>query len=199
MNKPAKKQILALVKRFSKDRKSVWAAEKKKYGTPKVAEEAIDAALGLRPNDKIQNHQRRVGRRALSIARTRLQRARRKIRHARDFCELIKIVNQTTAGVRRFGNLAVYDVAMRIGIWKKVWPKKIYLHAGTREGARSLGFHNDKLSKEVFEGLFDKLQPYQIEDFLCINKEFLKGRRSYALACTELRRSCDDYLAGKIC
>jgi len=199
MPKPTKTKISALVKRFKKDRKKVWAAEKRKYEASKTLPEAIDAALGLRANDKIQDHQRRIGRRVLLGARTRLQKAKRRIKHARNFCELIRVVELATADLKRFGALAVYDVAMRIGIWKKIWPKYIYLHAGTREGARALGLSGDRLSKAAFIGMLDGLKPYQIEDFLCINKGFLEGHCSYKSACAEIMRSCREYLGGKVC
>jgi hypothetical protein len=58
-------------------------------------------------------------------------------------------------------------------------PQKVYLHAGTRKGAKALGIYEK--GKEVLEMSelvkkypeFAKLESYHVEDFLCIKHKVL--------------------------
>jgi hypothetical protein len=69
-----------------------------------------------------------------------------------------------------------YDTAFRIGISLGFYPKKVYLHRGTRTGAENLGVRNGKdvLKMSELPKELQKLEPYQVEDFLCICKDALK-------------------------
>jgi len=69
-----------------------------------------------------------------------------------------------------FGALARYDTALRIGFWRSLLPDKVYLHAGTRRGARNLGLDvsRDYLTLEEIPVQFRDLAPHEIEDALCI-------------------------------
>lgn len=81
--------------------------------------------------------------------------------------------------VKGVGELYCYDTAFRIGISRNVMPQKVYLHAGTRKGAKALGIYEK--GKEVLEMSelvkkypeFAKLESYQVEDFLCIKHKVL--------------------------
>ena len=42
--------------------------------------------------------------------------------------------------IPKIGELAVYDTALRIGARFGLEPEKVYVHAGTRDGAHALGF-----------------------------------------------------------
>ncbi len=78
------------------------------------------------------------------------------------------------------GELYIYDTAFRIGISRGLYPEKVYLHAGTRDGATALGIYNGKDVLEMSElpEELKRLKPYQVEDFLCLKKEVLhKFRR----------------------
>jgi len=59
-------------------------------------------------------------------------------------------------------------------------PKQIYLHRGTRDGARALGIRG-RLSKLTVPDIpkdFARLSPGEIEDCLCIYKDRLRGKAS---------------------
>lgn len=76
------------------------------------------------------------------------------------------------------GTLTIYDTATMIGCPNGVYPQQIYLHAGAAEGADALGIEGETATKEQFVAAcdaFEKLEPIQIEDFLCIYKRQLKG------------------------
>lgn len=69
--------------------------------------------------------------------------------------------------------MTIYDTALRIGACTGVEPKKVYLHAGAREGARTL--KNAGINAEEENGIligmpreFELLEPREIEDCLCV-------------------------------
>ena len=68
-----------------------------------------------------------------------------------------------------------YDTAFRIGISLNVYPKKVYLHRGTRAGAVALGIYKGKdvLGMSELPPELRRMKPYQVEDFLCMRKDRL--------------------------
>ena len=104
------------------------------------------------------------------------------------------IENAKVTGV---GKLANYDIALRISWYlhsvekvNNILPKKVYLHSGTRDGAKKL---MDKgilkvsnlrkpLEKENLE-IFGELKPYQIEDFLCVCKGCFGDKNGRSKCC----------------
>lgn len=94
------------------------------------------------------------------------------------------LIERLVGRTRGIGELYVYDTALRIGAWLELFPGKVYLHAGTRWGARALGFDPKARALEVSElpQELQQLEPYEIEDLLCIFKDKLAGVR------TETRR-----------
>lgn len=77
--------------------------------------------------------------------------------------------------------LTVYDVAFRIGAWRKQLPEHIYIHADVRKGAKALRDAEllkvnlwGKCSIEVSDILVPELQQmpaWQVEDILCIYRK----------------------------
>ena len=53
--------------------------------------------------------------------------------------DLIDLIERYAADIPRFGKLAVYDTACRLGVYLKLAPEVVYLHAGTAKGAKALG------------------------------------------------------------
>lgn len=77
------------------------------------------------------------------------------------------------------GELSKYDTATCFGCERGIYPTVIYLHAGTADGAKALGINGTTATKEQFIEVcdaFEKLEPIQIEDFLCIYKDQLAGK-----------------------
>ncbi|MBI1997211.1 MAG: hypothetical protein HYW03_03845 [Deltaproteobacteria bacterium] len=73
----------------------------------------------------------------------------------------------------------VYDTALRIGARLGLEPERVYIHSGTRVGARRLGL--DWRAKWIEPKDLPKplrsLPPWQVEDILCIYKDwFTQGR-----------------------
>jgi len=72
------------------------------------------------------------------------------------------------------GPLYVYDTALNIGAKLGKMPKAVYLHAGTREGAAALDLQGEKtLLMSEFPPELRALEPYEVEDVLCIYKDQL--------------------------
>jgi hypothetical protein len=141
--------------------------------------EAIKHATGS--VTKVPDHQRRVGREALKKACNRLLRHKDEVEPSKSFAELLDLVERHTADIGRFGRLAVYDTACRLGVYLKLSPEVVYLHAGTMEGARALGLDTSRgyLEMDNLPGPLHLLEPWECEDFLCIYKArlaALKGK-----------------------
>ena len=77
------------------------------------------------------------------------------------------------------GELTTYDTAHRIGCKLCLPPTRVYLHSGTQSGAVALGIHRSctSISVKVLPKPFAVLEPYEIEDCLCILKGLLSGER----------------------
>ena len=131
----------------------------------------------LGKDGKIHGHQRRVGRKILTKVSKKLLRHADELAACKTFDDLLNCVEEITQRIDRFGVLAVYDTSLRIGSHLGLWPKLVYLHAGTKKGCKALGVNTaegivemDDLPKPI-----RPLEPYQAEDFLCIFKEQFTG------------------------
>jgi hypothetical protein len=148
---------------------------------PTFEDAVTQAGLALRPerdSKKRSSHQRRISRAVLEQATRRLRRA--KLKSAASFDDLIKRVRMATKVVDGIGELYVYDTSLRIGAWLRLLPRKVYLHAGTRLGAQALHLdhHAKSLAPKDLPSTLRRLRPYEIEDVLCIYKEWL-GKAKY--------------------
>ncbi len=114
---------------------------------------------------------------ALGEFGARLSGIKRAIRKATSFDELHEIVREVGEPIYMIGELTIYDTAYRIGCKLGLPPTRVYLHSGTRIGAVALGFHRSRTSISVKElpKPFAVLEPYEIEDCLCIFKGLLSG------------------------
>ena len=133
----------------------------------KVAAQAIDR------NKRIHDHQQRVGRKNLNIFAKKLCTCEAQIGDVIDFDTLHEIVESKK--FQGIGKLTIYDTAHRIGTRLKRFPDKIYLHGGTKTGARILlGSlpRQDFLFPAELPLPFQRtdLEPWEIEDILCIFK-----------------------------
>jgi hypothetical protein len=160
--------LIALLEEYKQDYRPLHKPELKEFRKPTSLMDAIEHATGL--VGKVPDHQRRVGRKILKQALERLLRHQRQIKACTSFDALFHLVERITADIHRFGELAVYDTSLRLGVWLRKWPKKVYLHAGTRKGARALGMDVSRGYVEMKElpKPVQALKPWEAEDFLCI-------------------------------
>lgn len=154
-----------------------WLAEQLRHFREVDLEEAIrKAALGLRPDGKRHDHQRRLERAALESAARKLFSARGAIEACQTFEELHGLVEKLTKPIWGFGPLARYDTALRIGARVGRLPNLIFLHAGTKKGFRRLGLRTKEraVPLEMLPAPLRVLKPHEAEDFLCIYKNRLR-------------------------
>jgi hypothetical protein len=109
----------------------------------------------------------------LEEARDNLLKNENVIEKCQDFDELHDLLERLLAPITGIGELYVYDTALRIGAKLDMLPTKVYLHAGTRIGAQALGFHSKTKVLEVSQlpKWLHQLEPFEIEDVLCIFKD----------------------------
>ncbi len=130
------------------------------------------AALAELPDEKRHRHQWGIPRLALEESARRLLVSLPILRRARTFDELFDRVDALVRPIRRIGELTVYDTALRIGARFGLAPDKVYVHAGTREGALALGLDVDRRAIELGDlpRPMRRLEAREAEDLLCIYK-----------------------------
>lgn len=117
-------------------------------------------------------HQWRIQAHVLEQGYAALLAVQNTIQHSVSFKELHNIVEKATFFVHGLSEVYVYDTALRIGAHLKLEPGEVYLHAGTRLGARALGYRGPgplpltDLRPEHEE--LKRLTAREIEDFLCL-------------------------------
>ena len=126
------------------------------------------------PSGKRHPHQRRIPKALLEQAETRLQAIGRKFAKAADFSAVHRLVEDEIGSIKGVGALTVYDIAHRIGAHFGKAPQVVYLHAGTRKGARVLNIRGDSFDPRILPRAFLRLAPAEIEDCLCIYKDDLR-------------------------
>jgi hypothetical protein len=148
--------------------------ERSFYGQQRTLADAIStAALARTAENKRHSHQCRIPGRSLEEARKSLLAIN--FQSSLTFDEFHSVVEKATGHIHMIGELAVYDTALRIGAFLGTEPERVYLHRGTRDGARALGLGRGRKSLEVDElpAEFRRLRPYEVEDCLCIYKSDL--------------------------
>lgn len=121
------------------------------------------------------DHQSRIRKSAYPQAVRNLLAVEAGLASAKDFDELLRIVEHAFSDVKWAGELFAYDTAYRIGAKLNLEPDAVYLHSGTRDGAIALGM-NGKLRKipvNQFPVPLRRLTAPQLESFLCVRKDRL--------------------------
>ena len=131
------------------------------------------ACLALLPSGKRFSHQRRIPRIVLEEAHRRI--ASQNLKGCVSFHDLFLLVYCCTKDIKGYGELCVYDTSLRLGAFLNLEPEYIYLHAGTRRGAKALGINPKEVyvTKEELPKPFRSLKPREIEDCLCIYEDEL--------------------------
>lgn len=130
---------------------------------------------------KRYSHQRRLKQQNLLRAEEKLVATIAEIERVTRFAPLFELVEKAVGHLDGLGELYVYDTALRIGFYRQILPERVYLHAGSREGARALNCPVDGvigLFKSDLPDEFRKLEMYEIEDVLCIYKRYFTGEQT---------------------
>jgi len=134
------------------------------------------AALAINCKGKRYSHQRRLTRKSLEQARQILLSNFEAIENTKNFDDLISLLEILLEPVKGIGELYVYDTSLRIGTKLGLMPEFVYLHAGTRAGAKVFGISGktSKIKVSVLPSEFLPLEPFEVEDVLCVFKDKLK-------------------------
>lgn len=144
-------------------------------GLPTIAEAKRRAGRAERPDGKRHDHQTRLTWAALRQTSEVL--ARLNVRRCKSFAELHELLDKTIGEIPGIGELMVYDTALRLGANLGLSPRRVYLHAGTRDGAVVLGFgrHVRSIGMDELPAALRRLHPREVEDCLCIYKDRLRA------------------------
>lgn len=140
---------------------------------PRLADAVVRAGRATTPAGKRYHHQRRLPAELLEEAAKELNRAG--LGAATSFDDLHARVTTAIGALHGIGELTVYDTALRIGAKLGLLPKRVYLHSGTRVGARALGLNWRATTIEMRDlpRELRALRAHEVEDCLCIFKDKL--------------------------
>lgn len=189
--------LRALVAEYKQDMRRDAAAELDDFRrTDRTDDDAVSqAGLAQLPSGKRHPHQYRVPRAALRESRRRLLQQLPKLRWAPSFDELLRQVGRAIGNIHRVGELTIYDTALKVGARFGLEPELVYLHCGTRVGARNLGLRTRgrTLAMSGVPQELRTLAPREVEDFLCIFKDaFGQGPEQPLWRGPKPRRNCGE-------
>src|SRR6266581_1245630 len=163
-----------VVDRYIHDYRPDAAREIAYFASQPSLERAVElAALAVTEEGKRHPHQRRIPREVLAEAWEVLKTLR--LSKCRSFHDLHSLCAENLGPIRGIGELTTYDIATRVGAFLGLEPQRVYLHAGTRAGARALGLRDAEfLESAELPSSFARLKPREIEDCLCIYKSHFR-------------------------
>jgi hypothetical protein len=161
----------AIAASYVEDYRPRAEAERRFYARHASWEALLDTvSFACDMHGRRHSHQRRLARKALAAGRPALALA--SLRSATSFADLIGAVEGAIGGIPGIGQLMIYDTALRVGAFLGLEPDLVYLHSGTRLGAKALGLCHRRPTLAISElpiKLRD-LRPRDVEDMLCIYK-----------------------------
>jgi hypothetical protein len=157
---------------------------------PTLAAAIVSAARAVDRRGRRYSHQYRIRRAAIAHAVTALSATEGSIAKADSFDELLRLITRQLGALPGIGPLYRYNTAFRIGAYLGMLPTRVYLHAGTRSGARALNLDYQKEALEIDEVPVELRHraPHEIEDILCIYKDRFQGGAVSEANCRPQRR-----------
>lgn len=140
---------------------------------------ALEVVASWRDHDnRVEAHQRRLKRDVKREASERIRAL--DIRQAMTFEAVFQAVEQALGDIRGLGQLAIYDVSLRLAAVLGLPPERVYLHCGSRKGARALGIRSRErsLSVDRFPPELRRLHGWEIENLLCVYADELRDARA---------------------
>lgn len=137
---------------------------------PTLASAVKRACLATNSHGRRESHHARRERSHLEAGAKRLLEHLDEIESVTTFAKLHSLCAKLLGPLRGLGELYIYDTAVNIGANRGLFPKVVYLHAGTRDGAKALGFHGEKLFMSELPPELRALEPWEVENVLCMYK-----------------------------
>lgn len=170
----------SIINSYIAEHRSRGESETHFYQLQKRRGKLIDyAGMAKTDGERRHPHQYRITKATLQTSTSRLKNI--DFSSCGDFDVLFELVEQTIGDIPGIGELTVYDTATRIAAGYGIEPNKVYLHAGTRVGAKALSLDRGQSYLEINElpRAFHKLKAREIEDCLCIYKKDLQRLETY--------------------
>jgi hypothetical protein len=163
--------LTAIVADYIEHYRPIRLAERRFYAKRPTWGELLETVAANRDMyGRCHAHQRRIRRPAKAAMRRVLLAT--DLRPAATFAELIGAVEAAIGGIKGIKAVTVYDASLRLGARLGLEPEVVYLHGGTRDGAKALGLKHRRatLAMEELPVELQSLRPYEVEDLLCIYK-----------------------------
>ncbi|HNN82507.1 MAG TPA: hypothetical protein PKL30_26765 [Leptospiraceae bacterium] len=172
--------LKSLVEEYKKKYLIERQREQKAYTLNRTLEDVVNnASLGKLSNGKKDLHARRIPLNLLRQANKRLMKKVPDLKKCKNFEELFLEVEKSIVDIKGIGKLTIYDIALKIGLFNKIFPEFVYLHSGALAGAKKIFKDRKgikKLKREEFPLEMQELSCGDIENFLCIYKDDLSNR-----------------------
>jgi hypothetical protein len=142
---------------------------------PNLESAVARAAVAETPDRRRYSHQRRLKPADLAEAARVLTGLIDEIQATTSFAKLYSLLEESLVRSRKgLDEMFQYDTALRISAKLNHLPTAVYLHAGTRAGAKALGLEvtGRSLLKSQLPEELRELECHQIEDVLCIYKKY---------------------------
>ena len=167
--------LAAMVRLYSAKYRKKAREELKGFRKQRFHLAVARAGLAEHEGGRRFSHQRRLKQTTLEEAREVLLSVSGRLRRTKDFDQLHESIQHALDGIKGLGSLYFYDTALRIGANLRMLPERVYLHRGTRAGAKALGleWRESSLDPECLPKELASLKPHEVEDFLCIFKDRL--------------------------
>ena len=168
---PSLSNLDAIVRAYLREHQPCLQAQLRSFAEEATVLSAVSrAALARSPDGKKYSHQHRLKLATLQEVQRRLLDL--DLEGIRTFDELYNAIEGTVGSITGVGELMVYDTALRIGAKLGLEPERVYLHSGTRQGARVLRLRSKECSLAPTELplALRALRPHEVEDCLCIYK-----------------------------
>lgn len=142
------------------------------YKKMNLSDAVIRSASARTTLDKIDSHQRRIGKVLLTKASNELMMKINLIRKCKTFADIFEITESVKKAIYGLGDLWSYDTALRIGFNMDIYPKDVYVQAGVRKGVTKI-FTQKRIKGRcfplsIFPSEIQKLKPHEVENFLCV-------------------------------
>jgi hypothetical protein len=134
----------------------------------------VSATRAKDEDGKHYSHQNKIRREAYPVAKRLLLERLDELQDCKSFHELWLLIKETFEPVSGLGELYIYDISLRIGAFLKLLPDRVYLHRGTRTGAKAFGIvsrNREWIEAEELPRPLRELPSHEVEDILCIYKD----------------------------
>jgi hypothetical protein len=167
--------IQEIIQEYIRRRRPKWRRTREHLRRIVSYDEYLDCILISPSGKRFSSHQYRVPTAALEKAKQVLSDLEPRLKEIQSFGELHQFLKDTIGNISGIGELTLYDTALHLGYRFDLNPAVVFLHRGTRIGAKNMGLPHLKqvLTRAELPVAFRTLSCAEIEDVLCIYKDEL--------------------------